>query len=367
MHARPAVFSPRLGSARAQSAGVPIVSLCIPLTALYNRTMLERQPDQLSLGGLWRDVLNFLGDAPISPDVYLPLADAVAPKWASWTYFLGHAASKLSEDRVELEADVARARIGWRIWTERREELRAFAQNVARHPVDDEMLERWWLFDARGETALWNGSVMGVGDKRASDFQRRTKLSEEDQLALRYHPDMRDPYSDSWHLAWIHQDLGWTDDLETLRRLARKTWSADPRDRERWTQAELLFVNAFYEEQEPSLTTPDEEPESIDPFELQVWNEEQSLGFGLDGLRYVMYVFMRAVVIDFADSILERTRRPTARGSLSCVECGRFVGRRALGYGQLYCSDRCKKRAAKRRYRQRIGAYRDGPVLRVVQ
>lgn len=166
-------------------AGVPIVSLCIPCRRWYNVVMLDRQPDQPSLGGLWRDVLNFLTEDQISPDLYLPLADAVAPKWASWTYFLGHAARKLTEDRAELEADVARARIGWRIWAERREELRAFAQKVARHPVDDETLEKWWLSDARGESALWDGSIMGVGDKRAAEFQRRMKLSDEEQLALR--------------------------------------------------------------------------------------------------------------------------------------------------------------------------------------
>lgn len=107
----------------------------------------------------------------------------------------------------------------------------------------------------------------------------------------------------------------------------------------------------------------EEESVSIDPFALEVSNEEQSLGFGLDGLRYVMYVFLRAIVIDFVEEILEQSRRPTARGSLSCIECGRFVGRRALGYGQFYCSDRCKKRAAKRRYRQRVAPSRSAVVV----
>jgi hypothetical protein len=95
------------------------------------------------------------------------------------------------------------------------------------------------------------------------------------------------------------------------------------------------------------------DPEQIDPFDLDTETWDQSLGFPPDGLRYCFVVLMRAAVVDFADEVLERNRRPTSRGSLRCVECGRFVGRRALGYGQLYCTSRCKKRAAKRRYRSR--------------
>lgn len=125
-------------------------------------------------------------------------------------------------------------------------------------------------------------------------------------------------------------------------------------------------MNAYYEEQRPSLYVPDD-PEQIDPFELDTMTLDQNLGFGLDGLHYCMYVLMRAALADFADSILERARRPNARGSLRCVECDLFVGRRALGYGQLYCSDRCKKRAAKRRYRGRLRAALVGPRLRVVR
>jgi predicted nucleic acid-binding Zn ribbon protein len=329
--------------------------------------MLDLQREPLELGGLWRDVLNFLGDREITPDLYLPLADAVLPKWGRWTYFLGHAAAKLTEDRAELGADVARARIGWRVWIEQRENLRKFAAKVAKHPVEDEQLERWWIDDARGETASWDGSYSARDDKVTGQFRKFVELSEDDDLALRYHPDMRESYMDGWHIGWLHSNLTWTGDLELLRTLARKTWPADPRDREQWTPSELESVNAWYEDQQPSLATPDEKPTSIDPFELKIWNDEQNLGFGLDGLRYVMLVFLRSTWIDFVDSILERSKRPNARGSLSCIECGTFVGRRALGYGQLYCSDRCKKRAAKRRYRQRRSLAAIGPALHVVR
>lgn len=101
---------------------------------------------------------------------------------------------------------------------------------------------------------------------------------------------------------------------------------------------------------------PNPDATSIDPFELEILNDEQPLGFGAGPLTEIEIVFMRALVIDFADEILELSKRGNARGSLSCVECGRWVGRRALGYGQLYCSDRCKKRVAKRRYRGRVAA-----------
>ncbi len=308
---------------------------------------------QLSVGELWRDVLNYLGDRPVSPEGYLPLADAVLPKWARWTYFLGHAAASLTRDRAELEADAARAHLGWRIWTERREDLRAYAQSATRRRVDDELLQGWWILDAGGELWAADISTHGGGDKkRADDFRRRLRLTEEDEQILRFHPDMPEPYLDYWLLTWLRWNLRWADDLEKLRRLARKTWPAEPGERQHWTSEELQFVNWYFEEQQPYLISPEED--RIDPFELEVSNGEQGIGFGMDGLRYLMYVFLRAVVIDFVDEILDRTRRPTARGSLSCIECGRFVGRRALGYGQLYCSDRCKKRAAKRRYRKRV-------------
>jgi hypothetical protein len=155
-----------------------------------------------------------------------------------------------------------------------------------------------------------------------------------------------------WLIVWIHSDLVWVDHLEALRALAMKTWTADPRERVAWTRADLRFVNAYFEEQLPSLYVPGD-PDVIDPFELDTETWDQALGFPLDGLRACFLVLMRAAVVDFADSVLERNRRPTSRGSLRCVECGLFVGRRALGYGQLYCSDRCKKRSAKRRYRGR--------------
>jgi hypothetical protein len=65
--------------------------------------------DRLELGGLWRDVVNFLGDGAVTPPLLVPLLDAVVPRWALWTYFLDQLSRKLvnSEDRTQIEYEVA--------------------------------------------------------------------------------------------------------------------------------------------------------------------------------------------------------------------------------------------------------------------
>ena len=303
--------------------------------------------EELALGGLWRDVLNFLGDRDVVPSLLLPLADTVLPKWDQWTYFMGHAARKVLDDRAELEADVARAEVGWRLWVDHREDLRKHAETVAGREVADDELENWWVSSNRGEWRRWD-----AGREGSTTFSRLVGLSKNEIDVARSFPGFKKFNRTEWLIAWLHRDLEWVVDLEDLRRIARKTWSPVPSNRQEWTADELEFVNAYFVEQQPALVGPlDGGP--VDPFELTVLNDEQNLGIGLDGLHYVMYVLLRATVIDFADEVLEHTRRPSARGSLWCIDCGRFVGRRALGYGQLYCSDRCKKRAAKRRHRSR--------------
>jgi hypothetical protein len=111
-------------------------------------------------------------------------------------------------------------------------------------------------------------------------------------------------------------------------------------------------VNGYYAEQAPEVWG-ETRNGVIYPIELRSINDEQNLGFGMMEVDYCMHVLMRAAVIDFVDELLEATRFPRVRGSLLYVDCGQFAGRRALGYGQLYCSEQCKKRVAKRRYRTR--------------
>lgn len=330
--------------------------------------MFDPSSERLEVGSLWRDVVNHLGDGEIQPAVYLPLLRGVLPRWADWTYFLARASEKLTNDQAELEADAARAELGWLLWTERRDGLRRFAESLAGRPVPDDDLAAWWIRDERG-LDRWTSLMRGI--ENAGPFVKALAITPAEERLIDHHPEIpaagrrRRRRKHDWLISWISQDLDWIDDLETLRTLARRTWPADARDRQHWTQDELDFVNAFYEEQQPSLFVPDD-PVSIDPFELDTVNREQNIGFGLDGLRYCLYVLMRATMADFVDSILERSRRPNVRGSLRCIECGLFVGRRALGYGQLYCTDTCKKRAAKRRYRARVAASRAGPRLSLV-
>lgn len=303
--------------------------------------------ERLQIGGLWRDVLNFVGTGDITPATYLPLLDAILPKWGPWTYFMEHAARKITEDRPEIEADTARAELGWRIWVDHREGLRKFATRSAKRPITDDELENWWVEENRGEWRSWGGAY-----ERGPEFARLTGMSAQDVDVVLHHPEMPNFKHDRWIVEWIRSDLPYVSDLRALRSIARKTWTPNPGDRHLWTEEDLDFVNAFYSEQAPGLVPAS--LERIDPFELSTYNDEQNLGIPIDGLRYCMLVLMRATVIDFAEEVLERSRLPHSRGSLSCIECGRFVGRRALGYGQLYCTDRCKKRAAKRRYRERL-------------
>jgi hypothetical protein len=102
-----------------------------PMRADTTSSMIEQETEQLELGGLWRDVVNFVGTRPVEPAVYLPLLDRVLPRWNGWTYFLGRAAESLVTDRAELQADLARAELGWRLWTQQREGLRQFAESAA--------------------------------------------------------------------------------------------------------------------------------------------------------------------------------------------------------------------------------------------
>lgn len=322
-------------------------------------------PEQhLELGGLWRDVVNFLGDEPVEPRHYLALLRKVLPRWSTWTGFLGYAARRLTTDRAELEADAARSELAWRIWTDRRDALLRHVQRVAKRHVSEQELRDWWVGDGRAE---WAYKL--EGKDAAAKFAKSVGLTDAEEWVIEYHPDI--PHyrgktvadlEHDWILHWLHGDLVWVEELESLRAIARKTWTADAAARVAWSKDELKFVNSYFEEQLPSLYVPGD-PEEIDPFDLDTETWDQSLGFPLDGLRYCFVVLTRAAVVDFADEVLERNRHPTRRGSLRCVDCGTFVGRRALGYGQLYCSSQCKKRAAKRRYRARTRMVSRGGIV----
>ena len=325
--------------------------------------MLDLDPTDTSLGALWRDVVNFLGDREITPALWIPLCDAVLPKWAGYPGYIGNAAKWLKANRADIKKSVSQNQIGWRLWTEHPERLRAYAQKVAGRPVSDDELRAWWIDRERGESAQWDATEYAFGSKRSNRHKDILGLSAEELRVVSYQVQRKgETVTSDWLVAWLHNHLDWSVDLDNLRRLARKTWPADVARRELWTQADLEWANNWFEDQQPYLMAQNDKG-PVDPFELEIFNDEQRIGFGMSDLSALILVFTRATVVDFAEEILEQSKRGNARGSLSCVECGRFVGRRALGYGQLYCSDRCKKRVAKRRYRGRVMAKPVGPAL----
>lgn len=308
-----------------------------PMKAPYNR------PPQL--GDLWRDVVNFVGDAEITPATYLPLLEAVLPKWHDWSYFLGWAAKHLTDqdDRGEIERGLRWARLGYRLWLDERDAIAAVAKLARDRREDDVDLEDWWIGD----------HPLNPGDERQTAALLKHIRLTDDERAMVEEVLVKNSGWSRILVPQLHRNLRWIRHLHSLRKLAIKTWPADERLRQEWTEDELDWLNWFYQEQDPGLIGRGQGG-LYHPFALEVSNVESNLGVGMGGLDYAFYVLMRSTVIDFADDLLRTTTLPEAKGSLRCVECGYFVGRRALGYGQMYCGDTCKKRAAKRRYRDRL-------------
>jgi len=299
---------------------------------------------ELATGGLWRDVVNFAGPSP-APAVFLPLLDAIAPKWGRWTHFTGMMADVLHtpEHRDQIEEEVAWAEMGYRLWTDHRNAIAGWARASSREPVTEDEIEVWWL---GGQRQL----LIVEEQTHLRTFLRRVPFTPHERILI----DAKLASGERPLLIYrIREHLDWIGQLSGLNEIAQKTWPADPDQQHGWTEDDLAFVNAYYQEQSPSLMA-DEHHGTCDPAELESVSFEAGMGMGGSiALSYCMYVLMRAAVIDFADELLETTRLPSARGSMRCIECDLFVGRRALGYGQLYCGSTCKKRAAKRRYRAR--------------
>jgi hypothetical protein len=305
--------------------------------------MGEAEFDGLEIGGLWREVVNFLGPKPVVPDLLLSLLDTVVPRWAGWTYFLGQLSKKLvDQDQSDLVFEVECTRIGYRLWVEQRTALARWASAGEDAQLTEDQLAHWWLGGKRDIQVVDE-------EERLPQFLELMKLFADERAII---DRLRHQNGHGLVIYRLREHLGWLTELQTLRELSTKTWSADPRQRRGWTPDELSWVNRYYADQASEVWA-ETRNGLIDPMELESISDEDSLGFGMTELQYAMYVLMRATVIDFVDELLRATRFPRVRGSLRCIDCGRFAGRRALGYGQLYCSDRCKKRAAKRRYRTR--------------
>jgi hypothetical protein len=271
----------------------------------------------------------------------------VAAKHAGAGYFLRRIPEHLTDPRKRqsLDADLQRVDIGFSVWRDQRDSLQLWAITGTAGSMSTSDVENWWF---------------GANVNMHLDFDQRDRLDQfpglvsfrpEHELVIQEHLAERNIWQ-TILIIHLHKDLKWLDELSQLRDLALKTWPADQHDRHLWTGVDLSFAREYYADQQPILEADNPDEAEIDPFTLHPVSYEQGLGWGLDGLGYCMSVIMRAAVIDFVDEVLEHNRFLQARGSLRCLDCGRFVARNVRGHGQLYCSKACKKRAAKRRYRK---------------
>jgi hypothetical protein len=309
------------------------MAVWLPLTRITGVTAV--------IGDFWKVVVNCLGDRPITSDVYVPLIESVLLPFESWTELTYTQAKFFRTDtgRRRILADVARARLAEALWADHQRVLLGWARGQVRISLD--ALRRAWFSASLGRyhLDLWD---------RAEELFRALPLTTEDRLVLLHYPGNRLNVGPTT-VADLIRDLKWIGELDNLRRIARKAWPARRTAMDGWDEADLAFVNGHYRWQDPELTP--STPPPFDPQELFVWNGSPSHPNGGDGLAAVMLALVHTAVVDLADELIETGRRP-ARGSLSCLECGKFVGRSALGVGQLYCDVRCKRRAAKRRNRE---------------
>lgn len=299
-------------------------------------------------GQLWRDVVNLLGHQEPTPTVFLPLLEMVAGNYPDETCFTPWIGKHLSNDRdrVELDDDLRRADIAFSLWKNQRSALGSWASRSG-SPLETEVdLRRWWFDLERPDRQREEEG------ERLQEFLDLVTFSPDEQAFLDGYL-VREHFHDIFIYS-LRRQLRWLEALSLFRSIAQKTWPAHSGARGLWDDTEFELVCEYYEDQQPLLIYDTKGDGGINPFSLTSAHVEQAIGFGCDGLDYCMTVLLRATIINFIDELLEYTNYPRARGSLQCLECGTFVGRRGLGYGQLYCGEQCKRRAAKRRYRTRL-------------
>ncbi len=159
----------------------------------------------------------------------------------------------------------------------------------------------------------------------------------------------------------LRRNLHYTLQIETFRDIARKTWPADPKQRQHWTYEELDFVSGYYDQQQPYYLQGPERNQggSVDPQKIIA----QRLGYPFCSsyrrLSHVLGDVLCAVAIDFVDELLAFNEHHSVKGSFCCQECGQFIPRSFYGRGQLYCSAQCKRRAAKARQRAKASDQRE--------
>ncbi|MEQ9151056.1 MAG: hypothetical protein RLO06_06150 [Parvibaculum sp.] len=293
-------------------------------------------------GGLWRDVVNELGEVTISPDMYLPVLESIASRWNSATSHFKFVERKLRESRrrEDVLEPLERARLGYGVWKTRRSELRTWV-NARRSDagLTEAELESWWFGEAN---VVW---LSGDHGREFLDAVVGPTIPHREVLVH----DLEE-YGDV-PLDWFRINLRYCKDLERLREMARKTWPADVAERRRWSWADFDWINRWLDLMAPALREPESHVDFVDPSLLEVALVGGQLPLGSDDLSYCLQVLIRDSLADFITELTWANAYPRHKGALRCAECARFVGRNALGYGQRYCSSTCKKRASKRRQR----------------
>ena len=308
---------------------------------------MNQEKNRRAPGALWRFVVNFWTAQPQAPESLLPLIVAIRGLGVSG--FIERLDSQLDDARFleELREEWLFACAGFRVWTQQQDTIVAWARR-SEWGFDAETVAQWWLYGDESSELVVHANERGAELLPELDFGPYQDVVNARLQRLTARGRGADVVAGNvlTHLRWC---LPWLMELNGLTDLAQRTWSPHPSNPKIWTSDDVAFVDEYYRDQELVLVAPAEE--AIDPFTLVPLKVEQGVGFGPTGLRYCWLVVMRATIIDFMDEILDYGRFHGIRVTLRCVECGEFAPRNPRGYGQLYCSTRCKKRAAKRRYR----------------
>lgn len=309
------------------------------------------EPSESSTHGrIWRPVVNFWNTSTRDPAAIIPLIRLAGSLATDDSSFLGRITAYLESERDqdELATDLDLMYAGFRVWQTQADRIQAWANRSDKGPYSPTEIRDWW----------WSGRTEPLGAYQythADKLLRELDFGPNTDLVSAKVQEWNGPHKAGHHLMLtnLRHMLPWLDDMDHLAELATKTWGTNTPPT--WSDDDFEFVSNEYADQQLLLEPADGDwNEPINPLRLRVRKAEQGLGIGLWGLSYFQVVITRVVVIDFVDEILDHSVFPTVRGSLRCLECGTFAARARRGYGQRYCSERCKRRAAKRRNRTRV-------------
>jgi len=210
---------------------------------------------------------------------------------------------------------------------------------------------------------------MRIADAKKPDPIHRQLLEPEVEWAreaLRNKYEIRGRKSEQVDCATSLTDLSrdwWPlGEIEILRRIASKTWVAYD-ERPVLSPLEVLTLARYVSSLRIELDLKQLLSSGQDPFSSR---ERKMLGrFSTKGTMFGVYFELALPVrsiemvvaqayADFWDELIYFNMFESYKGSMQCVECGRFIARSFDGYNQKYCSDQCKKRKNKRDYKRRL-------------